>query len=255
MAKLDDRALHLLETRIDALKRTKKDDDQRKTYDQVFDHTTLMALYKLISDGMIETVDYPVSTGKEGNVFHATSKKGALALKIYRVNTATFRSLSRYIVGDPRFKKIGRSFREMVTVWAQKEFKNLQRMFDAGVRVPRALTVHQNCLLMQYLGDETMPAPVIREVALDDPNAAFDDVTASMKAMRTAKLVHGDLSEYNLLWWDGHPWIIDCAQAVTLEHPQSEEWFQRDVANIARYFARLGVDTDAKRIAAFVQGG
>lgn len=246
--RLDAKKLHLLEDRVDLLKRTEKDEDQRKTYDEVFDQTTLLALYKLISDGTIHTVDYPIATGKEGNVFHATTRDGRAALKIYRVNTATFRSLSEYIVGDPRFKKVGRSFREMITVWAQKEFKNLTRMREAGARVPRAGTVHANCLVMEYVGDETAPAPVIRTVQLEDAPAVFDDVVASMRAIRKAELVHGDLSEYNMLWWDGHPWIIDCAQGVTLDHPLSEEWFARDCTNVARYFSRLGIDTDADRL-------
>ena len=253
--RLDDRKLALLEERVQLLHRTEKDADQRKTYDEVFDQTTLLAVYKLISDGTIATVDYPVSTGKEGNVFHATTAKGGAALKIYRVNNATFRSLAEYLEGDPRFKKIGRTFREMVGVWAQKEYKNLRRMRDAGVRVPEPLAVHQNCLLMEYVGDDTMPARVIREVVLEDPVATFEDVVGSMAAMRKAKLVHGDLSEYNLLWWGGQAWVIDCAQGVPLDHPRSDEWFKRDVANIARYFSRLGVDTDAKRLDARLRGG
>ena len=253
--RIDDRKLRLLESRVDALKRTKKDADQRKTYHEVFDQTTLFALYKLISDGTLHTVDYPVATGKEGNVFHATTKDGGVALKIYRVNTATFRSLSEYIVGDQRFKKIGRTFREMITVWAQKEFKNLSKMLEAGARVPRPMVVHQNCLVMEYIGDETTPAPLIRTVALEDPKGAFVDVVSSMKAMRKAKLVHADLSEYNILWWDDHPWIIDCAQGVTLDHPRSQDWFLRDCANVAKYFARLHVDTDADRLAETVLGG
>ena len=253
--RLDDRKLALLEERVQILRRREKDADQRKTYDQVFDQTTLLAVYKLISDGVISTVDYPVSTGKEGNVFHATTPTGGAALKIYRVNTATFRSLSEYLQGDPRFKRIGRTFREMVSVWAQKEFKNLQRMREASVRVPEPRFVHQNCLLMEYVGDDTMPARVIREVVLEDVNAVYADVVASMAAMRKAGLVHGDLSEYNLLWWGDHPWVIDCAQAVPFAHPRSDDWFRRDVANIARYFSRLGVDTDAKRLEARLRGG
>ena len=253
--RLDDQKLHMLEMRIDALKRTKKDADQRKTYHEVFDETALFALYKLISDGTLYTVDYPVATGKEGNVFRATTKEGGVALKIYRVNTATFRSLSEYIVGDPRFKKVGRTFREMITVWAQKEFKNLSKMREAGARVPQPIAVHLNCLVMEYIGDETMPAPLIRTVRLEDPRAAYEEVVASMKAIRKAKLVHGDLSEYNILWWGGHPWIIDCAQGVALEHPQAEDWFLRDCAIVAKYFGRLGVDTDADRLAERVFGG
>jgi RIO kinase 1 len=253
--KLDDRKLALLEERVHLLQRKRRGEDHGNTYTEVFDQTTLLALYKLISDRRIETVDYPVATGKEGNVFHATAREGGVALKIYRVNTATFRSLSEYIVGDPRFKKVGRSFREMISVWAQKEFKNLHRMHEAGVRVPRPILVHENCLLLDYLGDDTMPAPVLRTVALKDPAAVYDEVVTSMKAIRKAKLVHGDLSEYNLLWWDGHPWIIDCAQAVTFEHPLSQDWFLRDCANIARYFSRLGVPADADHLAETVLGG
>lgn len=253
--RLDDRKLHLLETRVDGLKRTGKDANQRKTYDQVFDQTTLLALYKLISDGTLHTVDYPVATGKEGSVFHATTRLGSVALKIYRVNNATFRSLSEYIVGDPRFKKATKSFRGMITVWAQKEFKNLARMREAGARVPRAKTVHENCLVMDYVGDDTMPAPLIRSVSLEDPRAAYEDVVASMRAIRKAHLVHGDLSEYNILWWDGHPWIIDCAQGVTLDHPQSGDWFLRDCSNVARYFSRLGVETGPERLAETILQG
>jgi len=108
---------------------------------------------------------------------------------------------------------------------------------------------------MEYIGDETMPAPLIRTVRLEDPRAAYEEVVASMKAIRKAKLVHGDLSEYNILWWGGHPWIIDCAQGVALEHPQAEDWFLRDCAIVAKYFGRLGVDTDADRLAETVRGG
>ena len=253
--RMDDRKLALLEERVQVLERRRKDADHGKTYDEVFDENTLMAIYKFVSGDIVRTVDYPVSTGKEGNVFHATTSEGAAALKIYRVNNATWRSLAEYLQGDPRFKKIGRTFREMISVWAQKEFKNLQRMREAGVRVPRPLAVHKNLLLMEYIGDESMPAPTMKDLPLADPAAAYEDVLASMAAMRKAGLVHGDLSEYNLLWWADHPWVIDCAQAVPFAHPRSDDWFRRDVWNIAKYFERLGVDTDAARLEARLRGG
>ncbi|HYS71948.1 MAG TPA: RIO1 family regulatory kinase/ATPase, partial [Thermoplasmata archaeon] len=139
--------------------------------------------------------------------------------------------------------------------WAQKEYKNLQKMRQAGVRVPEPIAVHRNLLLMEYLGDETMPAPTMKDLPIEDPATAYEDVVGSMAAMRKAELVHGDLSEYNLLWWDGHPWVIDCAQAVPFAHPRSEDWFRRDVANVARYFAHLGVDTDAARLEGRLRGG
>jgi len=95
----------------------------------------------------------------------------------------------------------------------------------------------------------------MKDLPLADPGRAYEDVVASMAAMRTAELVHGDLSEYNLLWWDERPWVIDCAQSVPFAHPRSDDWFKRDVRNIARYFAHLGVDTDATRLEARLRGG
>ncbi|MFA5862089.1 MAG: RIO1 family regulatory kinase/ATPase, partial [Candidatus Thermoplasmatota archaeon] len=112
------------------LKTKKKDADDRKTLDEVFDQQTLLILYKFISNGYIETLDYPISTGKEANVFHATTPQGdAVAVKIFRTNTATFRSFMTYIAGDPRFGHVRPNRRDIVYVWAQKEYKNLQRYF------------------------------------------------------------------------------------------------------------------------------
>src|SRR5436853_7631447 len=103
----DDRQMRHLETQVDALRTKQKDSATRKTYDQVFDHAALLTIASLITDGVISTLDYPVSTGKEANVFNATDAAGrAKALKIYRINTATFRNIALYIEGDPRFKGV-----------------------------------------------------------------------------------------------------------------------------------------------------
>jgi len=242
---LDERELRALEIQVDALRARDKDSASRKTYDQVFDHAALRNLTRLISGGVLSTLDYPVSTGKEASVFHGTDPKGrALAVKIYRINNATFRNIARYIEGDPRFKGVKRGTKPTVLAWAQKEHKNLLRMSDAGVRVPRPEALQANILVMDYIGDEERPAPLLREAALGDPRAVYEDVLANMRAIRKARLVHADLSEYNLLFWQGDIVVIDVGQAVPLDHHRAAEWFRRDVANVARYFRRLGVDTD-----------
>src|SRR3989454_11014649 len=245
----DDRQMRHLETQVDALRTKQKDSATRKTYDQVFDHAALLTIASLISDGVISTLDYPVSTGKEANVFHATDAAGrAKALKIYRINTATFRNIALYIEGDPRFKRVKRATKPTIFAWAQKEYKNLVRMEDAGVRVPTPERVHNNVLVMEYIGDETQPAPALREVRLEDPTAVYADVVANLQAIRKAELVHADMSEYNLLWWDGRVIVIDVGQAVTLDHPRASEWFKRDVGNIARFFRRLRVNVTASSL-------
>ena len=252
---IDDRRMRLLEIQVDALRKREKDSATRKTYDEVFDHAALLTIASLITDGVISTLDYPVSTGKEANVFHATTPQGhARALKIYRVATATFRNIAVYIEGDPRFKKVRRATRPTIFAWAQKEYKNLVRMEDAGVRVPRPERVLNNILVMEYVGDESRPAPALREVVLDDPAAVYDDVVANLRGIRKSELVHADMSEYNLLWWDGRVVVIDVGQAVTLDHPRADEWFRRDIENIARFFRRLRVDVTPATLERAVTG-
>ena len=252
---LDEREMRSLETQVDALRTKEKDSESRKTYDQVFDHPALMCLAKLISAGVLSTLDYPVSTGKEASVFHGTDPKGsAVAVKIYRVNNATFRNIARYIEGDPRFKGVKRGTKPTVLAWARKEHKNLLRMAEAGVRVPRPRALEQNILVMDYIGDEERPAPLIRNVDLDDPDAVYRDVVANMRGIRNAALVHADLSEYNMLFWQDAVVIIDVGQAVPLEHHRAAEWFRRDLENVARYFRRLGVETSADALEGAVTG-
>src|SRR2546426_8265969 len=240
---IDDRALPQLDRKIDCWRSRVRDADERKTYDEVFDQQTLLLIAKLINDGVLSTVDYPVSTGKEGNVFHATTADGTgLAMKIFRVGNAGFKNIANYIIGDSRFRNVRRTRKDIIYAWAQKEYKNLLGMAASGARVPKAIDQRKNILVMSYLGDESRPAPLLREVRLDDPNAGFEDLVETMRAIRKAELVHGDLSEYNVLVWDGHLWVIDCGQAVPLAHGHAEEWFLRDCTNVARYFRRLGGD-------------
>lgn len=253
---IDDRRLRLLEIQVDALRTKVKDSETRKTYDQVFDHAALLTIASLITDGVISTLDYPVSTGKEANVFHATGPDGrGKAVKIHRIATATFRNIAVYIEGDPRFKKVKKATKPTILAWAQKEYKNLVRMEDAGVRVPRPERVLNNVLVMEYIGDETQPAPTLREVALEDPAAVYEDVVANLRAIRKSELVHADMSEYNLLWWDGRVVVIDVGQAVPLDHPRAEEWFKRDVGNIAHFFKRLRVDVTPAGLERAILGG
>lgn len=252
---IDERRMQHLERQVDALRSKEKDSSTRKTYDQVFDHAALLTIASLIGDGVISTLDYPVSTGKEANVFHGTDASGrAKALKIYRIATATFRNIALYIEGDPRFKRVKRGTKPTIFAWAQKEYKNLVRMGDAGVRVPAPERVLDNVLVMEYIGDESRPAPTLREVALDDPGVVYEDVVANMRAIRKSGLVHADLSEYNFLWWQDRVVVIDVGQAVPLDHPHADEWSRRDVTNVARFFKRLGVDTTPARLESALRG-
>jgi RIO kinase 1 len=229
-------------TRGETRRRTAED---RKTLDEVFDQPTLLTLYKFISNGHIETLDYPVSTGKEANVFHATTPQGTpLAVKIFRTNTATFRSFMTYIAGDPRFGHVRPQRRDIVYVWAQKEYKNLQRYFEAGVRVPNPVAWRQNVLLMEFIGDGATPGPRLKDAPPDDPAKAFETLTAQYAlGYREGGLVHGDFGEFNVLHVGDELVIIDVAQAVLSSHPMARDLLLRDAKNLAASFRKLGVDT------------
>jgi len=251
---LDEKKMRLLETRIEGWRIRVKDTDQRKTYDEVFDQRTLLTIFKMINDGLFTKIDYPVSTGKEGNVFHGMREEKAVALKIYRVSNATFNTISSYLRGDSRYRGLRGDHRRMICAWATKEFKNLDRLAAAGTRVPQPLAVSDNILVMGYLGDDTTPAPMLKNLKIEDPNACLDDVVENMKCIQKAGMVHGDLSEYNILLWDGRTYIIDVGQAVTLDHPQAEEWFTRDIDNMARYFRHQGLKLTPKQLRDRVRG-
>jgi RIO kinase 1 len=232
-----------LEKHVDALK-TNKTGDERQTDGEVFDKKTLMTIYDLMSDGFLDKVHYPISTGKEGNVFYVTDEDGeGLALKIFRTSTSTFKRVSKYIEGDPRFKGVSGNRWKMIYAWVNKEYKNLLRYYDADIPVPEPVAFENNCLLMEYIGDETGPAPQLKDCVLDDPTDIYDEVTSFIiDGWRDAHLVHGDLSEYNILMQDGQPILIDVGQAMTCDHYNAKEYLMRDTANVNRFFRQRGAD-------------
>lgn len=221
----------------------RRSDEDRKTLDEVFDKATLLVLYKYISNGYLETLDYPLSTGKEANVFHATTPQGeSVAVKIFRTNTATFRSFMTYIAGDPRFGHVKPNRRDIVYVWAQKEYKNLQRYFEAGVRVPNPIAWRENVLIMEFIGDEGTPAPRLKDAPFEDPAKGYEELVKQYRlGSEVGGLVHGDFSEFNILNRGETPVVIDVAQAVLVHHPMAPELLRRDAKNIAAYFRRQGV--------------
>ena len=222
----------------------------RKTQDEVFDKSTLHSIEKLISDKIIDIIDFPISTGKEGNIFRAvTPKKKLVVLKIYRINTATFKNISNYIIGDPRFKNIHRSKRDIIFAWTQKEFKNLQRLKTIGVLAPDPYIYHNNVLVMSYIGTRQRAAPLMKDVILDEPEKIFDTIFRYMRKMYIkAELVHGDLSAYNVLIFRKKPYLIDLGQGVLAEHQNAHDFLRRDILNIINYFKRYKIKADENEI-------
>ncbi|QSG07949.1 serine/threonine-protein kinase Rio1 [Halapricum desulfuricans] len=225
-----------------------KDSERFKLEESVFDEATYAAIYKLVQDGYIDAFGGPISTGKEANVYTAKSGDRTVAVKVYRINASDFKDMRGYLDGDPRFEGIGQNKRKVVMAWVRKEFANLQRAKQAGVRVPDPIAVERNVLVMEYIATDGDRAKRLNEVHVENPETAYDVVAEYMRRLYDAGLVHGDLSEYNIVFQEGQLVVIDLGQAVTKHHPNAEEFLQRDCENVAAFFARQGMDVTGDQL-------
>ncbi len=253
---MDERADWQMEIKAGELRVRVKGTDGRRTMDEVFDQQTLMIIYDLMTNEVFDILDFPISTGKEGNVFRANVAGGGfVAVKIYRTSNATFNTIQKYIIGDPRFRGLHGNRRKLIYAWAQKEFKNLARMREHKIRCPEPIVCRKNVLVMSYIGTAARPAPMLRETTVKDPEKFLDELLEqARKTYVLAQLVHCDLSEYNVLVHRGKGYLIDVGQAITSDHPNAHEYLRKDIGNLLHYFKKLGVERDAEECLRTVRG-
>ena len=236
-----------------------KNQEEFRVIEEVFDRLTLEAILKLFNKGVIQTLHGVVKAGKEARVYYATDKEGKdLAVKIYYTHTAEFRKgMMQYIQGDPRFKRVRKNTKSMIYTWNQKEFSNLQLCMDAGVNSPRPIDFLRNILVMTFVGENGIPAPLLREIDPVEPQVFYDKVIEQMQIMwQKAGLAHGDLSEYNIMVWKQSPVIFDVSQAMLTIHPLAPILIERDIQNINNYFKRIGVEIkDSMQLKEWITGG
>jgi RIO kinase 1 len=233
--------------------------EERKIAEGVFDKATLTSLFKLFNKHNLEITSM-ISQGKEANVYYGTIdeknektgeiKKREVAVKIFSVDAADFRTMEKYIRGDPRFH-VRKERRSFIYSWTQKEFRNLSKMHEA-INCPEPIAFHNNVLVMEFIGDNGAPAPRMKDLPPNDPEKFFNKILDHVRKIYKAGLVHGDLSEYNVLN-NGEPVIIDVSQSVLLSHPMAQELLERDVKNILKYFKNFGVEMDALEALKFIK--
>ena len=244
--------------RMSKTKRPAFEDKQVKHLNKIaersLDDKTVETLLSLVSKGVVRSIDYPVSGGKEAIVFRATSKTGFAAVKVYKYETSTFRHMAKYIEGDPRFN-VRHTQRQLVREWAKKEFANLRILYNAGVRVPAPMAQKDNVVVMEFLGVGGVQSALLEEVVVENPKEMLEDLLEQTRRIYAAGLVHADLSSFNIIIHDGRPYIIDVGQAVLLKHPLAEDFLEKDVCNLLGFFAKLGARKDFAEALAFVKGG
>lgn len=245
------------------------DKSDRATSEQVLDPRTRMILLQMINRNIVSEVNGCLSTGKEANVYHAVTSPQdessdaagtpiQRAIKVYKTSILVFKDRDKYVTGEYRFRQgySKSNNRAMVKVWAEKEMRNLKRIHASGIPCPDPVHLRLHVLVMGFLGDKRgIPAPRLKDVELEGPEvesrwrALYIQLLGYMRIMyQTCRLVHADLSEYNVLYHEGKLWIIDVSQSVEHDHPRSLEFLRMDVKNVSDFFRRKGVDTLPERM-------
>jgi RIO kinase 1 len=220
-----------------------------------------------IGDGSISEVLYVVRSGKEATVYccrgDTSSNGGLVAAKVYRpLERRNFHNDAVYQKGrDAAFsrrdklamaKKTRHGRDVQYGTWINAEFQTMRTLYDAGADVPEVFARSSGAILMEYFGDEREAAPMLFRAALnrDEADAALRKIIGNVKLWLANHLVHGDLSPYNLLYWEGRIVAIDFPQAVDPRvNPSARSLLGRDLENVCGYFSRYGFRVDANRIA------
>jgi RIO kinase 1 len=130
------------------------------------------------------------------------------------------------------------------TSWLMYEYKTLQTLHAAGAAVPKPISTGGNAILMEYIGDEHLAAPALSDVELarDEAEPLFREVIRNIELMLQHGMIHGDLSAYNLLYWEGAVVLIDFPQVTDSRgNGQAYTILQRDITRVCEYFSRQGV--------------
>ncbi len=168
-------------------------------------------------------------------MFYGKRDGPGVAIKIYRIRTANFTTMSSYITGDRRFSRVKKSRKELVFAWTRKEFSNLARAQEAGIPVPEPLVWDRNILIMSYLVEDEIPCQQLKNADIDDPAGIYATIMKYIDLLyHKAEPVHGGLSEFNILYGE-KPYLIDKGQSVTRDHPSAYQFLMRDIRNINRF--------------------
>ncbi len=245
----------------DRWRKKKKGKEDYQTINAVIDANTTKILSNLQSKGIIDSITGTIASGKESGVFLATlgpkgklicedlSIESPIVIKVFRTSTLNFRSIEKYISGDIRFKKYSKKTRNVIKLWVEKEYRNLSRSTLAGVNVPKPILVKNNVLLMELIGTNGIPSPLLRITPDEATEIMMITILDQIRRLyQKADLIHADLSPYNIVVKESIPFLIDMSQSVISSHPRAEEFLERDLNNILFYFSKRGVDTPETEI-------
>ncbi len=246
--------MYYINNKIDKNRIFRKDSSYFKTENNVFDTPTLKALSLLVDHKFISEIGGPISTGKEANVFYGIKDGSEIAIKIYRINSMTFRSINSYLVQDYRFENIKKKRKDIVFSFAQKEYQNLIRLKKYNINVPNPIKRYKNILLMDFIGENEISYPKLKNLKINDKiilNKIFCSIINQIKLMyQKSNLIHSDLSEYNILINNitYEPIIIDVSQSILKSNKNADYYLKRDIKNISNFFRKYTIFHSEKDI-------
>ncbi|KAI5951184.1 rio1 [Candida jiufengensis] len=231
-----------------------KDRANRATVEQVLDPRTIRFLGKIFNSNIISRINGCISTGKEANIYHGTNdsipNSPEYAVKIYKTSILVFKDRKRYVDGDFRLRntKDQGNPRKMVKIWAEKEFRNLNRIYyQSKIPCPKPIILKSHVLVMEYLTKgSNQPSPKLKDYKFkntDDIIKYYYQMLICMRRLfQDCKLVHADLSEYNSIVHDNKLFIIDVSQSVEPDHPMALDFLRMDIKNVNDFFSRSGIN-------------
>ena len=254
-------ALKKTEAHLDEDRLRNKDKSDRATVENCLDPRTMLQIEKMINNEKLTAMYGCISTGKEANVYRAEGsmdlieremfkpdEEGKLpvkeyAVKIFKTSILIFKDRERYVDGEFRFRNghCKGNPRKMVKLWAEKEVRNLKRIgYTNGlIKVPVPYVLNNNIIVMEFIGENSKAAPRLRDAMLEDWNSAYlQTIMIVRRLYQRCRLIHADLSEYNLLYHKEEVWVIDVSQTVENDHPMALDFLRRDISIVQEFFAR-----------------
>ncbi len=208
-----------------------------KTYAHVFDQDTFKNLAKLESSGLIKQMFGAIGSGKESYVFYAVDDhRREVAVKIHRHNIDSFRKIPAYL--RLRGTKSG-GFLKTIDDWTRYEFKFMVKAFKIGVNSAEPYRNYGNIITMQFLGTEGKSARLAVNDTDFDTAEWYSKIIDAIINMGKSRMIHGDLSPYNIMNFNRKPFLIDFSQALSLS-ASTLNFLVRDINNINTWFTRLG---------------
>lgn len=194
----------------------------------------LLALNAIVKAEILDYLGPPIGIGKEADVFEGiTPEEKTVAVKFHRLGRTSFRDTKRKreYLADRRHT----SWLYQSRLAAETEYEALQKMYKAGVHVPKPIYQNRHTIVMQYIKSVQLSDII----SLEEPEIFLEDILKNIRKAYKAGVIHSDISEYNILVdEETHVWIIDWPQFITSDHFNAEEILKRDIGNITYYFER-----------------